>query len=243
MKKNLVVLSGAGLDKESGLDTFRNSNGTDGLWNNHKIEDICTIEAVENNLDVVNQFYNQYRQDVLKAQPNQAHIDLSTFEKNNEDKFDVYHITTNVSDLLERAGCTDVLHLHGNILKSRSSLNRHNHMFRDEDVIGGVLEQITDILPGENKRPHVVMFGENVPYIDQAYALMQAADYIIVVGTSLCVFPANGLIRSGIKSVYVDPGAYSMETDAILKELDVKFDLLVNLPASIGINKALQWIS
>ena len=119
-------------------------------------------------------------------------------------------------------------------------------MFRDEDVIGGVLEQITDILPGENKRPHVVMFGENVPYIDQAYALMQAADYIIVVGTSLCVFPANDLIRgewSGIKSVYVDPGAYSMETDAILKELDVKFDLLVNLPASIGINKALQWIS
>jgi NAD-dependent deacetylase len=195
MKKRLVVLTGAGISAESGLKTFRDS---DGLWNGYKIEDVATPRAWKKNKQLVLDFYNMRRRDVLNAQPNAAHIGLADLQKD----FDVHVITQNIDDLHERAGSTSVLHLHGEIFKMRSELN--------EELIYEIRK---DILPGDvakdgaQLRPHIVWFEEPVPMIEDAAVIASQADIFVVIGTSLVVYPAAGLINYapyGIPKFVVD---------------------------------------
>jgi NAD-dependent deacetylase len=183
MKKKLVVLTGAGISAESGLKTFRDS---DGLWNGYNIEDVATPRAWKKNKQLVLDFYNMRRQDVLKAQPNLAHYNLAELEKD----YDVRIITQNIDDLHERAGSTQVLHLHGEILKMRSELNE-NLMFeiREDILLGDVAAD------GAQLRPHVVWFEEPVPMIENAAAVVSDAEIFVVIGTSLVVYPAAGLVN------------------------------------------------
>ena len=181
-KKKLVVLTGAGISAESGLRTFRDS---DGLWEGYQIEDVATPRAWRKNPQLVLDFYNYRRRDVLQAQPNAAHIGLAELEND----FDVTIITQNIDDLHERGGSTNVLHLHGEILKMRSE--------RDEDLIYAITGDIMlgdKAEDGAQLRPHIVWFEEAVPIIEVAVPIVQQADFFAVVGTSLVVYPAAGLI-------------------------------------------------
>lgn len=183
MKKNLVVLTGAGISAESGLKTFRDS---DGLWNGYNIEDVATPRAWKKNKQLVLDFYNMRRRDVLQAQPNAAHVGLAELEKH----FNVHIITQNIDDLHERAGSTNVLHLHGEIFKMRSELNeRLIYEIRKDILLGDVAED------GAQLRPHIVWFEEPVPMIERAAEIAAAADIFVVIGTSLVVYPAAGLIN------------------------------------------------
>lgn len=185
MEKNkLVVFSGAGISAESGLRTFRDSNG---LWEDYKVEDVATPEAWERNPDMVLSFYNKRRKQVIEAKPNAAHYALVELEK----KFDVQIITQNIDDLHERAGSKKVLHLHGEIIKSRSSLHPELvYKIRGSEIkMGDTCEK------GSQLRPHVVWFGESVPQMESACRLAEKAAVFIIVGTSLSVYPAAGLIE------------------------------------------------
>jgi len=181
-KKKLIVLTGAGISAESGLKTFRDS---DGLWEGYDLEEVATPQAWKNNPALVLEFYNMRRKNVLDAEPNRAHDILAELEQD----FDVTIITQNIDDLHERAGSTNVLHLHGEILKMRSEA--------DEELIYPIWG---DIQPGDRGadgaqlRPHIVWFGEPVPLIEVAARLVRSADLFLIVGTSLLVYPAAGLI-------------------------------------------------
>ena len=183
IKKKLVVLSGAGVSAESGLKTFRDS---DGLWEGYNIEDVATPRAWRRNPQLVLDFYNYRRKNVLDAQPNAAHIGLAELEKN----FDVTIITQNIDDLHERAGSTNVLHLHGEILKMRSE-NDHGLVYE----IRGDIKLGDKAADGQQLRPHIVWFEEPVPKIEEAIPIVRSADYFVVVGTSLVVYPAAGLVN------------------------------------------------
>jgi NAD-dependent deacetylase len=193
--KKLVVLTGAGISAESGLKTFRDS---DGLWEGYNIEDVATPEAWRRDPALVLDFYNYRRKNVADAVPNQAHIILAELEK----YFDVQIITQNIDDLHERGGSSRVLHLHGEIFKMRSSVS--------EDLIYPIYNDIRigDYADdGYQLRPHIVWFGEAVPMIESAAKLTSGADLFAVVGTSLVVYPAAGLIhatRPGIPCFIVD---------------------------------------
>ncbi len=181
-KKKLVVLTGAGISAESGLKTFRDG---DGLWEGHNIEDVATPRAWRRNPQLVLDFYNYRRKDVLAAQPNSAHIGLAELEKD----FDVTIITQNIDDLHERAGSTKVMHLHGEIFKMRSE--------RDETLVYDFKAdmQLGDTAAdGAQLRPNIVWFEEPVPMIEAAVPVVQQADIFVVVGTSLVVYPAAGLL-------------------------------------------------
>ncbi len=181
-KKKLVVLSGAGISAESGLQTFRDGNG---LWENHRIEDVATPEAFAKNPALVLDFYNFRRRKVREAEPNRAHVALAELEQ----YFDVHIITQNIDDLHERGGSSNVYHLHGEIFKMRSVLN--------ETVTYPIFEDIHlgDTAPdGGQLRPHIVWFGEAVPMYEQVLPLVHSADILLVVGTSLQVYPAAGLV-------------------------------------------------
>ncbi|MGN6354155.1 MAG: Sir2 family NAD-dependent protein deacetylase [Parafilimonas sp.] len=183
MKKNLVVLTGAGISAESGLKTFRDS---DGLWNGYNIEDVATPRAWKKNKQLVLDFYNMRRRDVLGAEPNAAHFGLAELEKH----FNIHIITQNIDDLHERAGSTNVLHLHGEIFKMRSELNeRLIYEIRKDILLGDVAED------GAQLRPHIVWFEEPIPMIERAAEIAAAADIFVVIGTSLVVYPAAGLIN------------------------------------------------
>ena len=181
-KKKLVVLTGAGISAESGLRTFRDS---DGLWEGYQIEDVATPRAWRKNPQLVLDFYNYRRKDVLNAQPNAAHIGLAELEHD----FDVTIITQNIDDLHERGGSTNILHLHGQILKMRSE--RDEHLIYD--ITGDIMlgDKAED---GAQLRPHIVWFEEAVPMIEEAVPIVEQADFFAVVGTSLVVYPAAGLI-------------------------------------------------
>ena len=182
-KKKLVVLTGAGISAESGLRTFRDS---DGLWEGYNIEDVATPRAWKRNPQLVLDFYNVLRRDVANAQPNAAHIGLAELEKD----FDVHIITQNIDDLHERAGSTNVLHLHGEIFKMRSEKRMSPvHEIR-EDILMGQTD--TD---GGQFRPHIVWFEEPVPMIEIAADVASLAEIFVVVGTSLVVYPAAGLVN------------------------------------------------
>jgi NAD-dependent deacetylase len=181
--KRIVVLTGAGISAESGLQTFR---GPDGLWEGHRVEDVATPEAWAANPGLVLEFYNQRRRGVRQAQPNAAHLALVELEGS----YDVRIVTQNVDDLHERAGSSNVLHLHGEIRKARST--RDSRLIRDLDDadihLGDLCER------GSQLRPHIVWFGEMVPAMDEAVELVAEADVLLVVGTSLQVYPAAGLV-------------------------------------------------
>ena len=181
--KTIVVLSGAGISAESGLKTFR---GDGGLWEGHRVEDVATPEAWARDPALVLEFYNQRRRQVRGAEPNAAHRAIVDLER----AYDVHVVTQNVDDLHERAGSSQVLHLHGEILLSRSTRDpSYTRRLGDADI------QIGDICPlGGQLRPHVVWFGEDVPALEQAARIVARADVFLCVGTSLQVYPANSLI-------------------------------------------------
>lgn len=182
-KKNLVVLSGAGISAESGLKTFRDS---DGLWEGYDIEDVATPRAWRKNPQLVLEFYNYRRREVAKAQPNEAHKGLAELE----DFFNVEIITQNIDDLHERAGSSKVLHLHGEIFKMCSDVDRSCVKEIREDIrLGDVTES------GHQYRPDIVWFEEPVPMMEKAGLIAMKADVFVVVGTSLQVYPAAGLLH------------------------------------------------
>ncbi|WP_269685477.1 SIR2 family NAD-dependent protein deacylase [Flavobacterium lacustre] len=196
MKKKLVVLTGAGISAESGIKTFRDS---DGLWEGHNVMDVATPEGWRKNPVLVLDFYNQRRQQLKEVQPNLAHQILAELEND----FDVFIITQNVDDLHERAGSTSVLHLHGELLKVRSSINPNYILDWREDLNLGDTDKNNNQL-----RPHIVWFGEAVPALEEAVAITQNADYFAVIGTSLQVYPAAGLLdftAPQIPVFYIDP--------------------------------------
>tara|TARA_B110000003_G_scaffold86123_1_gene88183 strand:+ start:1229 stop:1927 length:699 start_codon:yes stop_codon:yes gene_type:complete len=197
--KKVVVLTGAGISAESGLKTFRDSNG---LWENHKIEDVATPQAWKANPEIVLEFYNQRRLQASKAQPNEAHVSLVVLEK----YFNVTIVTQNVDDLHERAGSSNVIHLHGELKKARSSKNASlvYQINKKRIEIGDLCEE------GNQLRPHIVWFGEEVPMIQKVIPYFQFAEIVIVVGTSLSVYPASGLVdyvSSNADCYYIDPNA------------------------------------
>ena len=194
----IVVFTGAGVSADSGLSTFRDA---DGLWANYRIEDVCTPEALIRNRSLVIEFYNKRRKELLSTKPNPAHFAIAELEKH----FDVQVVTQNVDDLHERAGSTRVTHLHGELMKLRSE--------RNTDLIVPISgwEQTLDARAedGALLRPHIVFFGESVPMFDAATKIAAEADLMIVVGTSLAVYPAAMLVRyakAGVPIYVVDPG-------------------------------------
>jgi NAD-dependent deacetylase len=188
-KKKLVVLTGAGISAESELRTFRDS---DGLWEGYNIEDVATPRAWRKNPQLVLDFYNERRKNVLDAKPNAAHIGLASLEKD----FDVHIITQNIDDLHERGGSSKVLHLHGEILKMRSEKNERLVTKIKKDILLG--DKASD---GAQLRPHIVWFEEPVPMIEIAVPIVQDADIFVVVGTSLVVYPAAGLVNYALTKI------------------------------------------
>ena len=182
--KKLVVLTGAGISAESGLSTFRDS---DGLWENYEISEVATPQAWKKNPQLVQEFYNVRRKQILAAQPNNAHLKLVELEK----YFDVDIITQNIDNLHERAGSTKVLHLHGEITKSRSTLNP----YLIYNIEGWELKMGATCEKGSQLRPHIVWFGEDVPMLNDAAELVEKSDIFLIVGTSLNVYPAAGLVN------------------------------------------------
>lgn len=196
MKKKLVILTGAGISAESGIKTFRDSNG---LWEGHNVMDVATPEGFHKNSELVLAFYNQRRKQLFEVQPNLGHQILAQMEQD----FDVKIITQNVDDLHERAGSTNVLHLHGELLKARAVNNPNSIIDWKTDLFLGDTDA-----DGNQLRPHIVWFGEAVPAFDQAIEITETADYFVVIGTSLQVYPAAGLIDFTSKNTpifYIDP--------------------------------------
>lgn len=194
---HVVVLSGAGLSAASGLKTFRDH---DGLWENHRIEDVATPEAWEADRGLVLRFYNERRRALLEAEPNAGHRVIADWER----EFDVSVVTQNVDDLHERAGSTRVLHLHGELRKARST--------RDASVVvpieGWEIREGDTCPLGSQLRPHIVWFGESVDLLPEAARVVAAADALVIVGTSLQVYPAAGLLweaPAGCLKLLVDP--------------------------------------
>jgi len=188
-KKKLVVLTGAGISAESGLRTFRDS---DGLWEGYRVEDVATPRAWRRDPALVLEFYNQRRANVAEALPNAAHKGLAELEAD----FNVTVITQNIDDLHERGGSSNVMHLHGEIFKMRSE--------RNESIIAEIRKDILlgDLAPdGAQWRPHIVWFEEHVPMIEEAMEVVQAADIFVVIGTSLVVYPAAGLLNYASPSI------------------------------------------
>jgi len=182
-KMKLVVLTGAGISAESGLKTFRDS---DGLWEGYDIAEVATPRAWRKNPKLVLEFYNMRRKNVAEAKPNEAHIILAELEKD----FDVHIITQNIDDLHERAGSTKILHLHGEIFKMRSEADESLiYDIRSDINIGDKAED------GAQLRPHIVWFEEPVPLIEEAAKITRTADVFVVIGTSLVVYPAAGLVN------------------------------------------------
>ncbi len=183
IKKKLVVLSGAGISAESGIKTFRDS---DGLWENHRVEDVASPEGFSRNPDLVFEFYNLRRQQLKTVKPNEAHKILAELDQ----YFDVQIITQNVDDLHERAGSTNVIHLHGELLKARPINSDEGIIDWKNDLIIGDLDK-----NGIQLRPHIVWFGEMVPEMENAMKIAAEANLLVIIGTSMQVYPAAGLIN------------------------------------------------
>lgn len=194
--KQIVVLTGSGVSAESGLKTFRDS---DGLWEGHDVMEVATPEGFSRNPALVLEFYNQRRRQLREVLPNAAHKALVALEA----KFQVHIITQNVDDLHERAGSTNVIHLHGELLKARST-NSDSHIipWSKDIVVGDVCEM------GAQMRPHIVWFGEAVPMMDRAMEITKEADVLIIIGTSMQVYPAASLTdfaKTDVPIYFIDP--------------------------------------
>ncbi len=196
MKPNIVILTGAGISQESGIKTFRDANG---LWQNHDIMEVASPQAWQRNPKLVLEFYNQRRRQLHEVSPNEAHKAITKLQQ----YFPVHIITQNVDDLHERAGNKNVLHLHGELFKVHSEKNdRLIYEWKKDLHIGDLAED------GHQLRPHIVWFGEAVPYIEKAIPIVQQADVFIIIGTGMQVYPAAGLIHYLPKNTpvyYIDP--------------------------------------
>tara|TARA_B100001057_G_scaffold186400_2_gene187179 strand:- start:4081 stop:4758 length:678 start_codon:yes stop_codon:yes gene_type:complete len=220
--KNFVVFTGAGISAESGLGTFRDSGG---LWDNYKIEDVATTEAFQKNPGLVLEFYNIRRRQLLNATPNDAHYALNKLQEN----FNLQIITQNIDDLHERSGSNNVLHLHGKLRQSKSTLDNKLYEIDGSELVLG------DLCPnGGQLRPNVVWFGEAVSKMDKAIEIVKTAEIFIIVGTSLNVYPAASLIHYTLNSCQkyiVDPNA--AEENGILA---------IRQKASVGVPKLVDQI-
>ena len=212
--KRIVVLTGAGVSAESGIQTFRDG---DGLWNKYRFEELASPQAWARDPELVQEFYNWRRKIVWEAKPNPAHLALAKLEK----KYDVQIITQNVDDLHERGGSSNILHLHGEIKKARSTV--------DPDLVCELdhweLKMGDKCEKGSQLRPHIVWFGEMVPMIQPATEIAATADIFIVVGTSMVVYPAASLIiyaKPDIPKYYVDPKAFEVSGISNLKIIKKK---------------------
>ena len=211
--KKLIVLTGAGMSQESGIKTFRDG---DGLWNNHRIEDVACPEAWERDPVLVLNFYNMRRKELYEVEPNAAHVALAKLQEH----YDVQIITQNVDDLHERAGSTNVLHLHGELKKVRSTADPALVHTLDgwELKMGDFCEK------GSQLRPHIVWFGEQVPMIIPAIEMVAEADILLVIGSSLQVYPAAGLLHYAPRAVpkyLIDPMAephYTIPNLTVIRE-------------------------
>jgi NAD-dependent deacetylase len=205
--KKIVIISGAGVSAESGIKTFRDS---DGLWENYKISEVATPESWKKNPELVQDFYNARRKQILEAKPNDAHYYFAELEK----KYDVQIITQNIDDLHERAGSTKVLHLHGNIRFAKSSGPNQEKKYYP---IQGSKLSLNDLCDeGLPLRPHVVWFGEDVPLLEIAAEICRTAEILIVVGTSLQVYPAAGLVfvtKKDCMKYVIDPKVENLNLD------------------------------
>ncbi len=194
--KKIVVLTGAGMSAESGISTFRDSNG---LWENHDIMEVASPEGWKKNPALVLDFYNKRRAQLKEVKPNKGHEILAELEKN----FDVQIITQNVDNLHEKAGSSNILHLHGELVKVRGEFSENESIYWETDIhLGDVNEN------AEQLRPDIVWFGEQVPAIEEAIPHMENADVVIIIGTSLQVYPAAGLMhyaKSHVPVFYIDP--------------------------------------
>jgi NAD-dependent deacetylase len=194
--KHLVVLTGAGMSAESGIKTFRDA---DGLWEGHDVMEVATPEGFNANPKLVLDFYNQRRRQLFEVEPNAAHFDLAALEK----EYKVTIVTQNVDDLHERAGSTNVIHLHGELLKVRSTFDAHDiQEWKTDLVLGNTCKK------GYQLRPHIVWFGEDVHMIENAIKICETADILIIIGTSMQVYPAAGLIHyvpQNIPTYFIDP--------------------------------------
>lgn len=225
--KKIVVLTGAGISAESGLKTFRDS---DGLWEGYNIEDVATPNAWDVNPVLVQEFYNERRKSVLAAQPNAAHFALAQLEK----QYDVTIITQNIDDLHERAGSTNVLHLHGVITRSQSSINpKLTYPINGWEIKMGELCEL-----GSQLRAHVVWFGEDVPMIGKAAEICTQADIFILVGSSLAVYPAAGLVNyipREVPKYIVDPVIPDMQSGRLFTKIEAK--------ASVGVSQLVSQLT
>ena len=219
-KKHIVVLTGAGVSAESGLKTFRDG---DGLWNGYNVYEVATPGAWRKNPQMVLDFYNDRRRDVAAAKPNAAHIGLAALEKD----FNVTIVTQNIDDLHERAGSSNIIHLHGEIFKMRSEWDEELiYDIRDDIKLG---DKASD---GAQLRPHIVWFEEPVPMIEEAVALMDNCDYFVVVGTSLQVYPAASLLHyapSHLPKYIIDKKIPDVRRSSTLT--------LIEKPATEGVEK------
>ncbi len=223
MKKNLVVLTGAGISAESGISTFRDANG---LWENHDIMEVASLDGYHRNPELVQEFYNQRRRQLHEVEPNAAHYFLKQLEEN----FNTVIITQNVDDLHERANSTNIIHLHGELRKARSEKN--------ENIIVDCYKEIKigDLASDGNQlRPHIVWFGEMVPMIEKAIDEVVKADIILIVGTSMQVYPAASLkdyAKLNVPIIYIDP---SETSDSSLIHIQKKAtDCLVELQSILN---------
>ena len=196
MMKKIVVLTGAGISAESGLKTFRDANG---LWEGHDVTEVASPDAFYRNPELVLDFYNQRRKQLQTVQPNKAHFNLKELERN----FNIDIITQNVDNLHERANSSNIIHLHGELLKVRSTSNASLiYEWKKDLLLGDLCEEKSQL------RPHIVWFGEDVPLLEKAAEITLQADILVIIGTSMQVYPAASLInyiQSGIPIFFIDP--------------------------------------
>lgn len=195
-KKRLTILSGAGMSAESGLKTFRDANG---LWEGHDVMQVASPQGFAKNPELVLEFYNQRRRQLKEVRPNEGHLALAQLES----YFDVDIITQNVDNLHEKAGSSKVLHLHGELLKVRSTQNEDHILDWTEDLVLGDIDE-----NGHQLRPHIVWFGEMVPMLEPAIAITAKADILVIIGTSMQVYPAASLVNYvsfGTPIYFIDP--------------------------------------
>ncbi len=224
MKRKLVISTGAGMSAESGIATFRDSGG---LWDRYPVMDVASADGFARNPALVHSFYNHRRKELVKALPNAGHHGLVDFEK----QYDTFIITQNVDDLHERAGSANVLHLHGELMKVRSMRDESRIYTLAEDNLETTVDTRDEY--GDPVRPHIVFFQEAVPNIEPAIELVQQADIFVVIGTSLNVYPAAGLLhylRPGVPVYYIDPNPAPVPVGvAVLK-----------MPATEGVERLKQ---
>lgn len=222
MKKHIVVLTGAGVSAESGLSTFRDA---DGLWEGHDVMEVASPQGFSNNPALVLDFYNQRRRQLLQVKPNEAHKDLAHLETD----FQVTIITQNVDNLHEQAGSSRVIHLHGELFKVRSTGNENDIKHWESDLVLG-----DTCKNGHQLRPHIVWFGEDVPLIPKAISICETADILIVIGTSMQVYPAASLMH------YVPENTPTFFIDPKPNMISNKNLTVIAEPATIGVKKVVS---